>query len=99
MKIYQVTILVIIAVITWLMIERAQADEFDDFLNNKSINESEMTSVWQSDGSLVNIYGAEDAGMVVKDGEVEYYAIPKNDGSPMFIYDDEMLICTNSGCY
>ena len=42
-------------------------------------------------------------GVVVKgdsDGtEIEYFVKPKDDGSPTFIYDDELIICTNTGCY
>ena len=63
----------------------------------------DMESIWKSDGSLVNIYGAEEAGYVIKGGddgsEIEYYVKPKDDGSPTFIYDDELLICSNTGCY
>jgi uncharacterized protein YpmB len=63
----------------------------------------DMESIWKEDGSLVNIYGAEESGYVVKgdsDGtEIEYFVKPKDDGSPTFIYDDELIICTNTGCY
>ena len=98
MKIYQVTILVVIAVITWLMIERAQAHE--DSVNLFGEQEtSNFNSFYKEDGSLVNIYGAEESGIVVKDGEVEYYVVPKDDGSPTFVYDNELIICTNTGCY
>ena len=87
--IHAVTMLVILFVFCWLMIERAKADD--------------MVSVWKDDGSLVNIYGAEDAGYVVKgtdEGtEIEYFVKPKDDGSPTFIYDNELIICTNTGCY
>ena len=31
--------------------------------------------------------------------EQEYYVIPKDDGSKTFIYDDELLVCDNNGCY
>jgi hypothetical protein len=48
---------------------------------------------------LVNVYGAEESGIAIKDGEVEYFVIPKDDGSPTFIYDDELIVCTNTGCY
>ena len=57
------------------------------------------TSFYKKDGSLVNIYNAKDAGIAIKDGEVEYYAIPKDNGEPTFIFDDELIICTNTGCY
>ena len=85
-----------------LQIQRAKADALDDFLSNQN-NDSEMTSIWKGDGSLVNIYGADEAGYVIKgdnDGnEIEYFVKPKDDGSPTFIYDDELIICTNTGCY
>jgi len=100
--IHALTITVVILVFAWLMIERAKADDLSDFLSNSN-NDSEMTSIWKSDGSLVNIYGAEDAGYVVKGGdngtEIEYFVKPKDDGSPTFIYDDELIICSNTGCY
>ena len=63
----------------------------------------DMESIWKEDGSLVNIYGAEESGYVIKgdsDGaEIEYFVKPKDDGSPTFIYDDELIVCTNTGCY
>jgi len=63
----------------------------------------DMESIWKSDGSLVNIYGAEESGYVIKGDdsgtEIEYFVKPKDDGSPTFIYDDELIICTNTGCY
>ena len=67
------------------MINQAKADEYESF--------------YKDDGSLVNVYGAENSGIVVKDGEVEYYVVPKEDGSPTFIYDDELIVCTKTGCY
>ena len=64
---------------------------------------SDFNSFYKEDGSLVNIYGAKDSGIIVKgtdDGmEQEYYVIPKDDGSKTFIYDDELLVCDNNGCY
>jgi hypothetical protein len=87
--IHALTMVVILFVFCWLMIERAKADD--------------MESIWKDDGSLVNIYGAEESGYVIKgdsDGtEIEYFVKPKDDGSPTFIYDDELIICTNTGCY
>jgi len=87
--VHAATITVVVLVFSWLMLERAQAEE--------SVN------IWKSDGSLVIINGAEDAGYIVKgtdDGtDIEYYVKPKADGSPTFIYDDELLICTTTGCY
>ena len=65
---------------------------------------SDTTSIWKDDGSLVIIKGAEEAGYIVKGddsgNEIEYYVKPKDDGSPTFIYDSELIICTNTGgCY
>ena len=62
-----------------------------------------ISQIWKSDGSLVIINGAEESGYVIKGddsgNEIEYYVKPKDDGSPTFIYDDELIICTNTGCY
>jgi len=81
------------------MVNQARADDlFDDniiFDNPKS----DFNSIYKDDGSVVNVYGAEESGVVIKDGEVEYYVVPKSDGSPTFVYDDELIICTNTGCY
>lgn len=79
------------------VINESRAESLELFTDDEP--RSEMNSVWKSDGSLVNIYGAEESGIVVKDGEVEYYVVPKDDGSPTFIYDNELIICTNTGCY
>ena len=76
---------VLVFLFTRNMINQAKADEYESF--------------YKEDGSLVNIFGAEDSGIIVKDGEVEYYVVPKEDGSPTFIYDDELIVCTNTGCY
>ena len=60
-------------------------------------------SFYKEDGSLVIIRGAKDSGIIVKGTdsgtEQEYYVIPKDDGSKTFIYDDELLVCDNTGCY
>ena len=103
--IYAVTMLVILFVFCWLMIERAKADDLfggDSFFDSTP-SKSDTTSIWKGDGSLVIIKGAEDAGYVVKgtdDGtEIEYFVKPKDDGSPTFIYDNELTICSNTGCY
>ena len=60
-------------------------------------------SFYKSDGSLVIINGAKESGLIVKGTdsgtEQEYYVIPKDDGSKTFIYDDELLVCDNNGCY
>jgi len=99
--IHCLTITVVILVFVWLMIERAKADGIygDNIIYNNSDSTSDFNSFYKDDGSLVNVYGAEESGIVVKDGEVEYYVVPKSDGSPTFVYDDELIICTNTGCY
>lgn len=99
--IHCITITVVILVFAWLMIERAQAEGIFD---GKGIFDTEPTksdfnSIYKDNGSVVNVYGAEASGVVIKDGEVEYYVVPKSDGSPTFVYDDELIICTNTGCY
>ena len=93
-------LIVVIAVFAFcsLQIQRAKADALDDFLNEPS-PKSDFNSFYKDDGSVVNVYGAEESGVVIKDGEVEYYVVPKSDGSPTFVYDDELIICTSTGCY
>ena len=99
--IHALTISVVILVFAWLMIERAKADDIygDNIIYNNSDSKSDFNSFYKDNGSLVNVYGAKESGIVVKDGEVEYYVVPKSDGSPTFVYDDELIICTNTGCY
>ena len=64
---------------------------------------SDSNSFYKSDGSLVIINGAKESGLIVKGTdsgmEQEYYVIPKDDGSKTFIYDSELLVCDNNGCY
>ena len=99
--IHALTISVVVLVFAWLMIERAKADDIygDNIIYNNSDSKSDFNSFYKDNGSLVNVYGAKESGIVVKDGEVEYYVVPKSDGSPTFVYDDELIICTNTGCY
>ena len=101
--IHCLTITVVILVFAWLMIERARADvnpyTMDLFPSKGEPEPSVNKSFYKQDGSLVNIYNAKDAGIVVKDGEVEYYAVPKDNGEATFIFDDKLLICTDTGCY
>ena len=103
--IHVLTMVVILFVFCWLMIERAKADSIfnDPIFFDTEPTKSDTTSIWKDDGSLVIIKGAEEAGYVVKGGdsgnEIEYFVKPKNDGSPTFIYDDELIICSNTGCY
>jgi len=88
------------------MVNQAQADSIfnDPIFFDTEPTKSDTTSIWKDDGSLVIIKGAEEAGYVVKGddsgNEIEYFVKPKSDGSPTFIYDDELIICTASGgCY
>ena len=78
-------VVILVFVFSRNMITQARADDYQSF--------------YKDDGSLVIIDNAEDSGIMVVDGEVEYYVVPKDDGSPTFIYDDELIVCTNTGCY
>ena len=64
---------------------------------------SDTNSFYKSDGSSVIIQGAKESGLIVKGTdsgtEQEYYVVPKDDGSKTFIYDSELLVCDNNGCY
>ena len=95
--IHAITITVVILVFSWLMIERAKAESLELFVDDAP--RKERNSVWKGNGSLVIIDNAENSGYVIKDGEVEYFVEPKDDGSPTFIYDSELIVCTNTGCY
>ena len=95
--IHAITITVVILVFSWLMIERAKAESLELFVDDTP--RKERNSVWKGDGSLVIIDNAENSGYVIKDGEVEYFVEPKDDGSPTFIYDNKLIVCTNTGCY
>ncbi len=61
--------------------------------------QSDFTSFYKDDGSLVNISGAKDVQVYIKDGKQEYVVIPKDNGDKTFIYDSELLVCDNNGCY
>jgi hypothetical protein len=98
--IHCLTITVVILVFLWLMIERANADALDDFFSEPS--KSDTNFLWEGDGSLTVVTGAKDSGYVIKDGEVETYVIPSDDGNT-FINNGttgELIICNSSiGCY
>ena len=80
------------------VINNASAESLELFVDDEP--RSERNSVWKGDGSLVIIDNAKDSGYIIKDGEVEYYVEPKDNGEPTFIYDNELIICTkSSGCY
>ena len=101
--------LLIIVLVFWFvrnMVNQAQADSIfnDPIFFDSEPTKSDTTSIWKGDGSLVIIKGADEAGYVIKGddsgNDIEYFVKPKSDGSPTFIYDDELIICTASGgCY
>ena len=94
------TITIVILVFAWLFIERAQAEGLFDGpgIFDSTPSKSGDNSLWKKDGSLVIIKNAEESGYVVKDGEVEYYVVPK-EGESTFIYDDSLIMCANNYCY
>ena len=88
------------------MVNTAKADDLfgGSGLFDSTPSKSDTNTIWKGDGSLVIIKGAKEAGYVVKgtdDGsEIEYFVVPKDDGSNTFIYDDGLTICNSSmGCY
>tara|TARA_B110000879_G_scaffold198218_1_gene269712 strand:- start:582 stop:896 length:315 start_codon:yes stop_codon:yes gene_type:complete len=100
--VYALTISVVILVFSWLTIERANADGLFDGPGIFDVTpaESDTNFLWEGDGSLTIVKGAENSGYVIKDGEVETFVIPKSDGSNTFIYGDGLTICNSSmGCY
>jgi hypothetical protein len=74
----------------------------DTFFDTPSADSGD-NSFYKSDGSLVIINNAKDSGLIVKGTdsgtEQEYYVIPKDNGEKTFIYDSELLVCDNNGCY
>ena len=99
-------IVVLVFVFARNMVNQARADSLfnDPIFFDSEPTKSDTKSIWKDDGSLVIIKGAEEAGYVIKGddsgNEIEYFVKPKSDGSPTFIYDDELIICTASGgCY
>jgi len=104
--VHALTITVVILVFFWLFIERAKAD---DLFGGPGIfditpSKSDTNMIWKGDGSLVIIKGAEESGYVIKGddsgSDIEYFVVPKDDGSNTFIYDDGLTICNSSmGCY
>jgi len=84
-------IVVLVFIFARNMVNTAKADE-------------DTNTIWKSDGSLVIIKGAEESGYVVKGdnsgSDIEYFVVPKDDGSNTFIYDEGLTICNSSmGCY
>ena len=102
--IHALTMVVVLFAFCWLMIERAKADSLFDGPGFFDTPKSDTNTIWKGDGSLVIIKGAEESGYVIKgDGsgsDIEYFVVPKDDGSNTFIYDDGLTICNSSmGCY
>ena len=101
--IHSITITVVILVFAWLMIERAQADSlFDGPGLFDTPAKSDTNFLWEGDGSLTVVTGAKDSGYVIKDGEIETYVIPADEGNT-FINNGttgELIICNSAiGCY
>jgi len=101
--IHAITITVVILVFAWLMIERAQADSlFDGPGLFDTPAKSDTNFLWEGDGSLTVVTGAKDSGYVIKDGEIETYVIPADEGNT-FINNGttgELIICNSAiGCY
>ena len=101
--IHALTITVVILVFAWLMIERAQADSlFDGPGLFDTPAKSDTNFLWEGDGSLTVVTGAKDSGYVIKDGEIETYVIPADEGNT-FINNGttgELIICNSAiGCY
>ena len=93
-------VVVLVFVFARNMVNSARAEGlFDgpDIFSNDNAQSGD-NQLWKSDGSLVIIKNAEESGYVVKDGEVEYYVVPK-EGEATFIYDDSLIICANNYCY
>ena len=96
--IHALTMTVVILVFFWLTIERAKADELFDLSTPKS----DTNFLWEGDGSLTIVTGAKDSGYIIRDGEVETFVIPADEGNT-FINDGttgELIICNAAiGCY
>ena len=93
-------VVILVFVFARNMVNSARAEGlFDgpDIFSNDNAQSGD-NQLWKSDGSLVIIKNAEESGYVVKDGEVEYYVVPK-EGETTFIYDDSLIICANNYCY
>lgn len=99
-------VVVLVFIFARNMVNVSKADDLfggESFFNSTP-TKSDTNTIWKGDGSLVIIKGAEESGYVVKgDGsgsDIEYFVVPKDDGSNTFIYDDGLTICNSSmGCY
>ena len=99
-------IVVLVFIFARNMVNTAKADDLfgGSGLFDSTTSKSDTNTIWKGDGSLVIIKGAEESGYVVKGdnsgSDVEYFVVPKDDGSNTFIYDDGLTICNSSmGCY
>ena len=100
-------IVVLVFIFARNMVNQAKADDLfgGPGLFDSTPTKSDTNMIWKGDGSLVIIKGAEESGYVVKGddsgSDIEYFVVPKDDGSNTFIYDsDGLTICNSSmGCY
>ena len=99
-------IVVLVFIFARNMVNTAKADDLfgGSGLFDSTTSKSDTNTIWKGDGSLVIIKGAEESGYVVKGdnsgSDIEYFVVPKDDGSNTFIYDDGLTICNSSmGCY
>ena len=95
-------VVVLVFIFAKNMVNSAKADDLfgGPGLFDSTPSKSDTNTIWKGDGSLVIIKGAEESGYVIKDGDIEYFVVPKDDGSNTFIYDDELTICNSTiGCY
>ena len=99
-------IVVLVFIFARNMVNTAKADDLfgGPWLFDSTPSKSDTNTIWKSDGSLVIIKGAEESGYVVKGdnsgSDIEYFVVPKDDGSNTFIFDEGLTICNSSmGCY
>ena len=99
-------VVVLVFIFARNMVNVSKADDLfgGPGLFDSTPSKSDTNTIWKSDGSLVIIKGAEKSGYVVKGddsgSDIEYFVVPKDDGSNTFIYDDGLTICNSSmGCY
>ena len=99
-------IVVLVFIFARNMVNTAKADDLfgGSGLFDSTTSKSDTNTIWKGDGSLVIIKGAEESGYVVKGdnsgSDIEYFVVPKDDGSNTFIFDDGLTICNSSmGCY
>lgn len=99
-------VVVLVFIFARNMVNSARADDLfggHGFFDSTP-TKSDTNTIWKNDGSLVIIKGAEESGYVVKGdnsgSDIEYFVVPKDDGSNTFIYDNGLTICNSTmGCY